>query len=167
MSADEKNRLLGIGYIVLGAVQVAGSLILAMYFAFFFGLISRLPGSSDDFFTPMFPFFVFVVALVFYGLLTGGGSIFTGVGLLKKRGWARPLAFVMGALYALRVPLGTALAIFTFWFLLGESGKALYEERREESGSQAPRLNEPPSRVWREEEQKRERERVEPPDWRI
>jgi hypothetical protein len=54
-----------------------------------------------------------------------GALIFTvpaiagGYGLFRRKRWARKLVLVSAAVAALNVPLGTALAVYTFWFLLG------------------------------------------------
>ncbi len=50
--------------------------------------------------------------------------VISGVGLLRRAGWARPLAIVAGFLTLIKLPLGTALSIYTLWVLLpGASGQ--------------------------------------------
>ncbi|MDA1256352.1 MAG: hypothetical protein O3C10_00690 [Chloroflexi bacterium] len=41
-----------------------------------------------------------------------------GVGLLKRRNWARILVLIMGALAVMAFPIGTAMGGYTFWVLL-------------------------------------------------
>jgi len=53
-------------------------------------------------------------------------KLLTGFGLLKTRMWGRVLAFVLAAVYVWVFPLGTLLAIYTYWFLVSEIGKNLY-----------------------------------------
>lgn len=50
-----------------------------------------------------------------YWLLPG---LLAGIGLLKRKSWARILALVVGFFSLFSFPLGTALAIYTFWVLL-------------------------------------------------
>src|ERR1700722_13522690 len=45
-------------------------------------------------------------------------GFFTGWGLLQREEWARPVALVAGFVALLRIPLGTALGIYTLWVLL-------------------------------------------------
>ncbi len=45
-------------------------------------------------------------------------GFFTGWGLLRREGWARTVALIVGFLALLRIPLGTALGIYTLWVLL-------------------------------------------------
>ena len=47
-----------------------------------------------------------------------------GVGLMRRDRWARPLAIVVSILTILKIPLGTALSIYTLWVLApGASGQ--------------------------------------------
>jgi hypothetical protein len=49
-------------------------------------------------------------------------AIAGGYGMLKQRRWARKWVLVSAVVAALNVPFGTALAVYTFWFLLGSRG---------------------------------------------
>ncbi len=51
-------------------------------------------------------------------LLIAATGFFTGWGLLQREQWARTVALVVGFLALLRIPLGTALGIYTLWVLL-------------------------------------------------
>jgi hypothetical protein len=51
-------------------------------------------------------------------LVIAATGFFTGWGLLRREGWARTVALVVGFLALLRIPLGTALGIYTLWVLL-------------------------------------------------
>jgi hypothetical protein len=53
-------------------------------------------------------------------------QLLTVYGLLTIRRWGRVLAFVLSALYVWVFPVGTLLAVYTFWFLLSDGGKNLY-----------------------------------------
>lgn len=53
-------------------------------------------------------------------------QLLTSFGLLKTRRWGRVLAFVLAAVYVWVFPLGTLLAVYTYWFLVSEVGKQLY-----------------------------------------
>jgi glucose uptake protein GlcU len=45
-------------------------------------------------------------------------GFFAGWGLLQREEWARTVALVVGFIALLRVPIGTALGIYTLWVLL-------------------------------------------------
>ncbi len=44
-------------------------------------------------------------------------SLLTGYGLLTRKPWGRTLAIVMAILTLIKLPLGTALGIYTLWVL--------------------------------------------------
>lgn len=70
-------------------------------------------------------FWLYVFAIGITAVYVIGALLFTvpaimgGYGMLKQRRWARKLVLVSAAVAALNVPFGTALAVYTFWFLLG------------------------------------------------
>lgn len=155
MTAQEHNRLLGIAHTVYGGVSFVLLSLVAFYFALVLGLISHDPEA------PAVAWFLFALMafVVLLGLSVTGLSLAAGIGLLKRKGWARTIALIAGAVAALNIPFGTALAIYTFWFLLGEEGKALYSE----NSAQRLSLRPPAQSLW-QEEQRLEEQR--PPDWR-
>jgi hypothetical protein len=58
-------------------------------------------------------------------LFRAGLQLLTGIALLMRVRWGRILAIVVSILTLLKIPLGTALGIYTLWVLLpGESGYA-------------------------------------------
>jgi len=55
-------------------------------------------------------------------------SVATGVALLKRARWARPLAIVAAFLTLIRPLTGTALAIYTLWVLLPSASGLEYDQ---------------------------------------
>lgn len=55
-------------------------------------------------------------------------QLLTAYGLFRKRRWARIIALIFSVLYIWIFPLGTGLAIYTWWFLQSANGKQLYAE---------------------------------------
>ena len=85
------------------------------------------PAARDA--TWLWLFVIAVVAVyVVVALLFTVPAIAAGFGMLKQKRWARKLAMVSAAIAALDFPFGTALGVYTFWFLLGSEGRALYGE---------------------------------------
>jgi hypothetical protein len=56
-------------------------------------------------------------------------SIIGGVGLLQRRDWARILVLIVAVFHLLNVPVGTAVAVYTFWVLLQDETRALFQPR--------------------------------------
>jgi hypothetical protein len=55
-------------------------------------------------------------------------AIVTGVGLLQRESWARPLAIVMSFFELLHIPFGTALGIYTLVVLLPGEASVEYDQ---------------------------------------
>lgn len=53
-------------------------------------------------------------------------KLLTAYGLYSRRRWARIIALIFSAMYILIFPLGTILAIYTWWFLFSAGGRRLY-----------------------------------------
>ena len=115
---DQHVKILGILYIGAGAILllIGGGL---------FFLIAGAGALSGD------PEAMAVTGFV--GTLIGGvflvlsiPSIIAGAGLLAKKGWARVLALVIGALQLFNFPFGTMLGIYTLWVLLNDQTAAAF-----------------------------------------
>lgn len=57
------------------------------------------------------------IGVVFFTILAVPGLV-AGVGLLKRKTWARVLALVLAILSLLNFPIGTAVGIYAIWVLL-------------------------------------------------
>ncbi|MCZ6775643.1 MAG: hypothetical protein O7D34_04195 [Ignavibacteria bacterium] len=47
-------------------------------------------------------------------------GVIGGIGLLKRKEWARILVLVLGFIELLNIPIGTALGIYTIWALMNK-----------------------------------------------
>ena len=79
-----------------------------------------------------FMFVVYVVMAV--------PSALAGIFLLKRKKSAKILGVIAAIIATMNFPFGTALCVYTLWFLFGEQGRALYDT----PVSQTP----PPPPVW-------------------
>lgn len=55
-------------------------------------------------------------------------AVIAGVGLLRMRKWAKVLTLVLSGFHLFHVPLGTALAVYSFWVLLRPETDLLFEQ---------------------------------------
>jgi hypothetical protein len=113
-------RILGILWIVVGALWIIPSLVLV-------GL-SHAPRImiGDEMFTRAFiPPMLFSLGAVF--LVVAAGGILVGWGLMRHERWARMTAIVVGILSLFHPPFGTALGIYTLWVLMPADARAEYE----------------------------------------
>ena len=67
------------------------------------------------------------------GFLLGGVVLFLtvpgligGLGLLKRKAWARILVLVLGFLHLVSFPLGTLLGIYTIWILMQDEAEEYF-----------------------------------------
>lgn len=144
-------------HVAHGSLQ---TLIMLLALIFIAMMISFGEANSPD----PFPMAFFVLVGVFMFVMT---SIFTipsfiaAYGFRKRKQWARTAGIAAGVTAAMHFPIGTAVCVYTFWFLFSEPGKELYDR-------QSPAL--PPSPpVWFKPEEvfghSQSKYRT-PPDWR-
>lgn len=66
------------------------------------------------------------IGVVLFFLVTSVPKLIAGVGLLKRRGWARILAIILAVLDVLNFPVGTVIAVYTLWVLLNDKAALLF-----------------------------------------
>ena len=65
-------------------------------------------------------------------LLLSVPGIIGGIGLFKRRNWARILILIVSAIDLLNFPIGTALGIYSIWVLVQNETVQLFIERKTE-----------------------------------
>ncbi len=60
---------------------------------------------------------VIAVTVTAFMLVLAAPSIVAGIGLLKRKEWARILTLILACLAVFNFPIGTAIAVYTFWVL--------------------------------------------------
>lgn len=125
MTPEQHNRTLGILHLAYGGLSTAFMLIFAVLFLFVFRSMTPMPGVEPF---PAGPFMAFVAFVLVFQLLFIVPSFVAGYALLKRKPWARMAAIVAAVVDAMSVPFGTALCIYSLWFLFGEQSKSLYAD---------------------------------------
>lgn len=64
--------------------------------------------------------------ITLFTLLLSLPALLLGYGLLNLRPWARILGLVLSGLSLFHIPIGTALALYSFWVLLKPDTEALF-----------------------------------------
>ncbi|MBD3345199.1 MAG: hypothetical protein GF401_09080 [Chitinivibrionales bacterium] len=54
-------------------------------------------------------------------------GLIVGIGILKRKSWARLIAIILGVINLFNFPIGTILGVYTFWVLLNPESSALFE----------------------------------------
>ena len=137
-SAPVKNRmekhitLVAVINLVFGTLGVLAGLICLVAIAGG-GLISRDP-------TAMRITAIVGPAIAGFLFLTSVPGIIGGIGLLKRRGWARILVLIISIVRLFNIPIGTAIGIYTIWVLLKDETARLFADasvaRRKEQAIQ-------------------------------
>ncbi len=179
MTSQDHNKVLGVLHLVYGGAQAFAMLMMAVYFAVLWPMMSRFPMPPPSYGGDPFPkelfgtiFAVMAVMMVVLTVIFAVPQLIAGYGLLKRKKWARKAGIVASALAALGFPLGTALSIYSFWFLFGQ-GDELYKNGGKASVAYLHELPRPAPdwAVNKTNNTTGEREReyappTQPPDWR-
>jgi formate/nitrite transporter FocA (FNT family) len=128
MTTKDHYRLIAMLHLIHGCIAAATAIGVFLSVAVMVGfkaVVERwvFPIDYGDSANAAFWLYVFAIGItavyVIGALLFTVPAIMGGYGMLKHRRWARKLVLVSAAVAALNVPFGTALAVYTFWFLLG------------------------------------------------
>lgn len=115
-------NILGILWIVYSALRlVSGAALMAFGHLRFPFLFAPLPMSMSSFLGP----FLGGLGVLISALAIAGGI--AGWGLMTHQPWARMLAIVVGCIYLIHIPFGTALGIYTLWVLLPANAAQEYQ----------------------------------------
>lgn len=107
---DEHTTILGWLYIVTNVFLAAIGVILFPIMAGS-GLLS---GDAEAFFITS----IVGTIMLSLMLLLAAPGIIAGIGLLRRKSWARILAVVLGILNLTNFPIGTAVGVYTLYVLL-------------------------------------------------
>ena len=162
MTSEEHNKYLGYSFLVHGAIQLFFMILMCMFFLFFFSSLPRGRGQDE---VPFFIPFFFIGFIVLIQLVFAVPSLIAGYALLKRRRWAR-LAGIIGAVMAgANFPIGTAVCVYAFWFLMSDRGKSLYDDQNIKSQDYFPPhrwQGQSPPNLWAD----RPGDEAEADDWR-
>jgi hypothetical protein len=109
MTPRDHNRTVGIAHGLVGALALTGLAVAAVLEA------RRRPFDAAE----RLAWMLYVLPLPLLQLLAA-----YGVYTIKR--WGRALALFFSVLYVLVFPLGTLLAVYTWWVLYGGTGRRLY-----------------------------------------
>jgi hypothetical protein len=161
MTPEEHNKYLGMAHVTYGVLHILLAVVTGAFVFVMMGLVTFNGSRSDG---PPASFMVVILAFVIVvNALFAIPSFVAGYAFLKRKSWAKIAGIIAAVLSALRIPFGTAVSIYTFWFLFSTPGKVLYDN--------LPRALPPaPPADWNEANRTRGKETyappASPPDWR-
>lgn len=165
MTPEEHNKFIGVAHLIYGGIQ---TLIFLAMGLFLVGILALAPPGGGE---KLIVGSLFILFFGFIWLLFTLPSFVAGYGLLKRKKWARIAGIIASVLAAMNVPHGTALCIYSLWFMLSETGRRFYEQAANATHEWRGALPNSPydsGAPW-DSAKYREREYVpptQPPDWR-
>lgn len=157
MTPLQHNKYLGVAHLAYAAFYCVFVVLMMVFMG---AVFIAVPPTGDG--SPAFIFVFLGFMAVIYGLFIIP-SVIAGYALLKRRRWAKIASIVAGVMAAMFFPVGTAVCVYTFWFLFSEPGKLLYDKSANALA--------PGSTAWVNGVQQEAREGqyvspLNPPDWR-
>ncbi|HEV7889019.1 MAG TPA: hypothetical protein VGP08_00200 [Pyrinomonadaceae bacterium] len=125
MTPQDHNKMIGIMHLIWGGFNALTLLFVVPFILFMLGIISRDPHAPPA----AFAFFGFIG--LFVGLMATAFTLpplIAGYALLKRKRWAKIAGIVAACFTAMSMPFGTALTVYTLWFLCGSEGDKLYRK---------------------------------------
>ena len=112
-----------------------------------------------------------MAVIVLFSLVFTIPSFIAGYGLRKRKSWAKLWGVIAGVVAGMNFPLGTALSVYSIWFLIGEGGRELYAESNARPARRENLYGAPEPAGWAAQYVSREREYADapprqPPNWR-
>ena len=135
--------VLGVLYIVLGAMVMIGALVVLLLFGGAAGVVGTIAQQEPDakIAVPILAVLGLGICLLITILSVPG--IIAGIGLIKFRPWARILALILSVFNLIHIPLGTVVGVYGLWVLLSSETEAIF--RGIEPPPAAPQPPAPPS----------------------
>ncbi len=119
-------KVLGVLYIALSALGIAGALFLMLAFGTASSIVGLNADPSDA--AVALPIIgIAGTALVAFLLAVSLPGLIVGIGLLKLQPWARIGAMVLAVIHLINIPIGTALGIYALWVLFNKDTERLFD----------------------------------------
>lgn len=102
---------------IVAALHIALSVLGILAGSFVFGLFHLIGDFSGD---PQAQQVLSIIARVIVGFLVlfSIPGLIAGIGLLRRKEWARILTLIMSVISLLNFPLGTAVGVYSIWALV-------------------------------------------------
>ncbi len=123
---DLHVKVLAAFHLILGVLGLLGSMLVGLVFGGAAGIISMAAPNDPDALlaVPIVGLVGSILVMLIFALSVP--SIIAGVGLLKRRPWARILTIALSVLNLINIPFGTLLGIYGLWVLLSRNTAPLF-----------------------------------------
>ena len=127
---EQHVKVLGVLYIVLGALGIVAALLCLLIFGGVAGIVGIAAHHEPDARIAVPILGAIGVGVFLFLLVVSLPGIIAGYGLLRFRPWARILAIVLSALNLLNFPLGTLIGAYGLWVMLSAETEPLFRKSR-------------------------------------
>jgi len=117
-------KVLGVLEIAMSGFGLVGAFVLMLVFGGALGIIGASGDSDAAFAMPIIG--LTGMALVSFLLVLSIPGLIVGIGLLKRRPWARIAGIVISILGMTAIPFGTVLGIYGLWVLFSKETEQLF-----------------------------------------
>ena len=69
---------------------------------------------------------IIAITVTTFMFVLAAPSIVAGIGLLKRKEWARILTLILSCIAVFNFPVGTAIAVYAFWVLMNSETAPLF-----------------------------------------
>jgi hypothetical protein len=121
---DTHLKVLGALQIALGAIGLMMAMFLVLVFGGAAGIVSSSGNPDASFAVPIIG--LTGMALVTFLTLTSLPSIVIGIGLLRRRSWARIAGIVISIISLMMIPFGTVVGAYGLWVLFSKDTERLF-----------------------------------------
>jgi hypothetical protein len=118
MTPQDHNKVIGIMHLIWGGFNALMMLVMAVFFFLIMGPAFRSDPNMPPEFAKIFGLVMGMV--IVFSLLFSLPPILAGYAMLKRKRWAKVMGIVAACFEALSLPFGTALCVYTLWFLFGQ-----------------------------------------------
>ena len=125
MTPQDHNKMIGIMYLIWGGFNALMMLLLVPFILILLGPMGSDPTPPAEFKAVLG---IFMGVIVTVSILFAIPPLLAGYALLKRKSWAKVAGIVAACFSALSMPFGTALTVYTLWFLCGPEGDKLYRK---------------------------------------
>ena len=123
---DLHVKILAAFHLILGVLGLIGSLMALLLFGGAAGIVSIAAINEPKAWLAVPVVGLIGSMLVMLILTLSVPGIIAGIGLLKRRQWARILTIVLSVLSLINIPFGTFLGIYGLWVLLSQDTARLF-----------------------------------------
>ena len=169
MTPQDHNKMIGIMYLIWGGFNALMMFFMIPFILIMLGSMGNNPAPPPEFKAVLG---IFMGVIVTVSILFAIPPLLAGYALLKRKSWARIAGIVAACFSALSMPFGTALTVYTLWFLCVPQGEQFYKKGAHAPDAWRPSLRDGSAYDWeaqRTADANRRRDYVpppQPPDWR-